>query len=808
MQKNFSTHKYWIAAGLILITAIILVYPNATYNSLNMNVTRPEAISIAKDFLRKQNIKAEGYYEEAFLDNSPVEVRYILKKLGAKEFKEYQKDKKWALLGWQVMLHQNLPRQMKQTTILVDVSNNGKVFGFRNIMPDTITLPSVSKTEATKIISEYLANEIGEEFNRYKLIESKEENFRNRTDYSFRFEKDEPSLNAKIIITAEVSGNTIASYHHYFEVPQSDREYFEAIEAIYGTISVIFVIFLILLAFFLFLKKYHQGEIWISAGRSFFILYFILTLVSLINYWPGLGQGTSLGDVSFINIRIIMFLIYGLIFNFFIALLVFAAWSVGESYARSLWPNKLKGVDAFIKGHFYSIDTGSSLMKGFVLGAALALSYLVVGVIFNQPNTKIFLSPTGLYEPFVTWLPTASIILDSVTNASLAGIAVTFFIVNISYQRWKKKWISIILAGIVTMLGYVIASTPPSLNNFGINLLAGFIFGCGIAYIYFLFDLLTIISLHFHAAVISKGYALYASHNLFYEWNFIFLAAALLLTPLLYVMSRIKKEEFELENFGIPSHVKRISERERLKKEMEIAAKVQLSLLPKEEPEIPGYEISSISIPAVEAGGDYFDFVKLSNNKLGIAIGDVSGKGVGAAIYMTLTKGILQAHAEEDTSPRNVLAKVNRLLYKTIEKNSFVSMFYAILDVSKNKIMYSRAGHNPGILCSQVDGGTKLLFSKGMALGLEEGSIFTSTLKEEEIDIATGDVFVLYTDGFTEAMNEKEELYGEEKLISLIKNNRNLSANDLLNLVLKDVNKFVDNYPQHDDMTMLILKRI
>jgi len=98
-----------------------------------------------------------------------------------------------------------------------------------------------------------------------------------------------------------------------------------------------------------------------------------------------------------------------------------------------------------------------------------------------------------------------------------------------------------------------------------------------------------------------------------------------------------------------------------------------------------------LSLPAVEAGGDYYDFVKLDNNKIGIAIGDVSGKGVGAAIYMTLTKGILQAHAEENASPKVVLGKVNKLLYKTMEKNSFVSMFYTILDINNHTISYARA---------------------------------------------------------------------------------------------------------------------
>jgi phosphoserine phosphatase RsbU/P len=312
----------------------------------------------------------------------------------------------------------------------------------------------------------------------------------------------------------------------------------------------------------------------------------------------------------------------------------------------------------------------------------------------------------------------------------------------------------------------------------------------------------------FYFSIIQSCFTLCATNNSFYRWNLVLILATIIVTPIIYIISRIKNEEFVLENYGLPSHIQRISERERLKKELEIAAKVQLSLLPKEEPKLPGYDISAISIPAVEAGGDYFDFVKLSGNKVGIAIGDVSGKGVGAAIYMTLTKGILQAHAEEDISPKNVLGKVNRLLYKTIEKNSFVSMFYAILDVSKHTLLYSRAGHNPGILCTQGPGKTQLLLSRGMALGLEEGHIFSSTLNEEEIILNTGDIFVLYTDGFTEAMNERQELYGEEKLIKLIEEKKNLSAKEIIESILKDVKKFVDNYPQHDDMTILVVKRI
>ena len=148
----------------------------------------------------------------------------------------------------------------------------------------------------------------------------------------------------------------------------------------------------------------------------------------------------------------------------------------------------------------------------------------------------------------------------------------------------------------------------------------------------------------------------------------------------------IRNEEFRFTADTTPSHIKRISERERMAKELEIARNVQMSLLPKENPHIVGFDIAGICIPAFEVGGDYYDFVDLGKTKIGIAIGDVSGKGVPAAIYMTLTKGILQSHAEENVSPKVVLSKVNRLMYKTIEKNSFVSMFKsAIILCSSDK---------------------------------------------------------------------------------------------------------------------------
>ncbi len=808
MDQNFKDHNYWLIAGILIFILIVVLYPFSVFTTMKMDITRGQAEAIAQKFLEGQKFNIRGYKSEVFLDNSPVENRYILKKLGNKDFSEYIKNEKRSTYSWVVMFHQDLPKQIAQTTYYVDVSSNGNVFGFTREIPDTNRSKTISKTEATNLALSYVKNVLGSEFNNFELTESKEENYSNRSDYSFRWEKDENKLTGKLIILAVVQGDKLGRYSYYFEVPQVDREYIGSSEALYGTMSAIFIMVLIIIAFYLFLKKYHQGEVWISLGRNLFIFVYVITFLEVINLWPGIGRGTNFGNLSFTNVKIIVFVVNGLIIYFFLSLLVFASWAVGESYARSLWPKKLRGIDALIKGHLFAVSTGISLIRGLVLGGALSLSVLIGSMILNTPNASMFISPTSFQEIFIGWLPSVSVLFGGIEAAILTSIVMTFLIVNISYQRWKKKWISIALTGLVLTLGFSIASTPPSLNNFSINLLSNFLFGAFLAFLYFQFDLLLVASTLFYFYIIQHSFSLFATGNSFYSWNLAIVLAAILITPIIYIVSRIKKEEFILENYGLPSHIQRISERERLRKELEIAAKVQLSLLPKEEPKLPGYDISAISIPAVEAGGDYFDFVKLSGNKIGIAIGDVSGKGIGAAIYMTLTKGILQAHAEEDVSPKNVLGKVNRLLYKTIEKNSFVSMFYAILDTAKHTLLYSRAGHNPGILCSEEGGKTKLLLSKGMALGLEEGHIFTSTLNEEEIALNRGDIFVLYTDGFTEAMNERQELYGEEKLIKLIEEKRDQSAKEIINLILRDVRKFVDNYPQHDDMTILVVKRV
>lgn len=807
MKTTFKNDKYWIVLGIIIVILTFILYPLSPFKSVEVKITRSDAEKIAKDYLTSKGIDISEYYIEGFVAENTITNKFLMKELGNEGFAKLNKNQDWDLYGWTILLHQNISRDLPQTTYRVRVSNNGTIKGYEREIPDTTTIPSLSKIEAEKLMRSTIEKNLSVDLSEYELSESQEQNYINRTDHSFTWKKKVDFVDGEMIVNGTIQGNQAGEYRVRFLVPENERAIFDAGEAVYGTLSAIFVAMLMVFALYNFLKKYHQGEVWINVGRSLFIIYFLVSVINLINAWPNIGLGVSVGSLNFFAVKLIVVLINGLLVHFLLALLVFASWSVGESYGREFWPEKLNGTDSIVRGHIFTTTSGSSLLRGMILGITFSLVYLIASIVLNQPDSTLFISPVSNFDIFHGYVPFISTVGSAFVNATLGGIVVTFFVASLSFAKWHKKWLSILMVGILTLLAGVIASTPPSVNNFYADLLIYLVFGMLIGYLYFKFNLLTVLSTLFYSALAYSFLTLDSASATYYVINSFGVALVFLFVPVVYIISRIRKKEFVLEDYGLPSHIEKISERERLKKELEIAAKVQLSLLPKEQPNIPGYEISSLSIPAKEAGGDYYDFVKLSEGKLGIAIGDVSGKGVGAAIYMTLTKGILQAHAEENVSPKIVLGKVNKLLYKTIEKNSFVSMFYAILNMNDHSLLYSRAGHNPGIFCSFEERDSKLLMSKGIALGLEEGKVFQDTLNEDTIQLKEGDVVVFYTDGFTEAMNHKLEQYGEEKLIKLIQDNREKHSQEILDLILKDVHHFTKDFPQHDDMTIVILKR-
>ena len=254
------------------------------------------------------------------------------------------------------------------------------------------------------------------------------------------------------------------------------------------------------------------------------------------------------------------------------------------------------------------------------------------------------------------------------------------------------------------------------------------------------------------------------------------------------------------------------AEKKRLDEELRIARQIQMSLLPRGTIDVPGLTITALCVPAREVGGDYYDFFRLPQNRLGVLIADVSGKGTSAALYMAELKGLVLSLSQIYFSPRQLLIEVNRIISENLDSRSFITMTYAVIDVGQGTMTFARAGHTPMIHLAgpaAANPGARVLVPSGMVLGLRiEGAAekFDELLEEDCIDLNTGDVIVLYTDGITEAMNADSDLFGDSRLSQIVEEHGHLDSSELRERILREIEAFVGGADQHDDMTMILLK--
>ena len=253
------------------------------------------------------------------------------------------------------------------------------------------------------------------------------------------------------------------------------------------------------------------------------------------------------------------------------------------------------------------------------------------------------------------------------------------------------------------------------------------------------------------------------------------------------------------------------AEKERLEQELRIARSIQMSLLPHASLVFPGVSLSGHCVPAREVGGDYYDFLPLDEARIGILIADVSGKGTSAALYMAELKGLMLSLSELHASPRHLLIAANRIISKHLDARSFITMLYAVVDLRARTITLARAGHCPLVYVPgpyAQSRASQTLQPDGMVLGLQfdTGDLFSQTLAEVTLPLGLGDLFLLYTDGISEAMNVAGDCFGDARLADLACLHADLASHDLRDCILGEVQAFAGTAAQHDDMTMVLLK--
>jgi sigma-B regulation protein RsbU (phosphoserine phosphatase) len=230
---------------------------------------------------------------------------------------------------------------------------------------------------------------------------------------------------------------------------------------------------------------------------------------------------------------------------------------------------------------------------------------------------------------------------------------------------------------------------------------------------------------------------------------------------------------------------------------------VQLELLPPSDPKLSGFDISAYNFPTEEVSGDYYDWVRIYEDQIGLVIADVSGKGVPAALLMAFLRASLRAATHIGYAPHISMAKVNYLLWESIERNQFVTAFYGILDASTRTLSYSNAGHNPALIFD-ADGNARLIERGGLPLGMFRDTRY----HEYYLTIQPGEMLVLYTDGVTEAVNSEEVEFGWERLAEAVKANRTLSARELIAAVKTRLMDWTGGQGTDDDVTLFVVKAL
>lgn len=271
---------------------------------------------------------------------------------------------------------------------------------------------------------------------------------------------------------------------------------------------------------------------------------------------------------------------------------------------------------------------------------------------------------------------------------------------------------------------------------------------------------------------------------------------------LAFLSTTAKQASVAIENAFL---YEELAEKERMKHELQIARRIQLDSLPQTTPNIQGLEISGTSIPAMEVGGDFFDYLSNGNGELTIVIGDVSGKGTSAALYMSKVQGILRSLHGFDLSPKELFQRTNKLLCQDLEKRSFVTVLGVEFNPKKRSAIVSRAGHLPLWHFEFKTKTVKKILPRGLGLGLNNASVFTAEMKEKKIVYKKGDIFLFATDGVTEAHNAAAD-FGEERLQDILIKYSGSSSKEIQTQVINEIAAFVGDQEQHDDQTVVVVK--
>ncbi|MGH9832656.1 MAG: PP2C family protein-serine/threonine phosphatase, partial [Blastocatellia bacterium] len=535
---------------------------------------------------------------------------------------------------------------------------------------------------------------------------------------------------------------------------------------------------------------------------TFLVLCFLILLVTNLsgNFYESFRGGVRFSNapISSAVEAAIVWTVFVLI-NLALAFSLYLYWASGLSLSTGLANRRSLDLELLLKGKLLKRPVTGSVVAGLLAGGLLAL--IPHAIVATGVFSGALIDNSEVENVFQAKYPA----LDSYLDGSQYLIFLTFaFFIPVVDAFVKRPWTAQMLAFLITLLnlvglGYFYVSAPALL-------VAGILQTLLLVSIYRSQGLLAVIVTAMSAQAALSAAALIAQPAPSLQssgWKAI---VGLGVASIVALIALFKSADVKEEEIAVVRPGETRAERERLQAEFSVARRAQQHMLPDAPPRTPGIAISAACNPSKEVGGDLYDFLALPDGKLGIVVADVSGKGVPASLYMTLTKGLLDSITERETDPGEILREVNRHLYEVCRRKTFVTLFLGVVDPNTRSLSYARAGHNPTIIYRAAEQKAWFLKSPGMGLGLNGGRIFDQSLKVETLQLESRDKLFFYSDGITEAMNEKNEEYGEERLMAVAAKTDGLDAEQSRNVILANVAEFLGSAQPQDDQTLVVMQ--
>ena len=781
-------------AGLVAFFALLPIFDPPQPHGIS--ITQSRALEIAGSAAREFGIETDRAYSIAVWRQEPNLEKQFSSDPELRRLANSDPVVSARIGFWQVLYHR--PGQPKVPAFgWVAVDRHGNVIGARRTPRNEEVAPTASAEALRQRADEFIRSRvlIGAP---NPIFESDRPNvLLKRTDHTFRYRVPTafPSGNIVYLVGVHFAGDRLSGWSLIEEnkdgSPLEFRESFVGgfmarIVLLVGTLLVLLVIFL---------KKYHEGEVGIGVAGFLFALMIVLTLIAGAGTVRESSFGTQLGALEARGTAFALFG-FGLLFvQLPIAVLVFLAWSVGESYTRERWGERLASFDAILRRDPLNATVGRSLLAGALGAPAAAGLALLVSAI---PIV------TGLARPGFRFMPLAFAfggspwvaIAGSLSTAIIIAVGSFLFVMG-SLRRKASRPVAMFVA---IALGTVVSVTAPLTPEIW-ALLFGFGLVAASAIVFVVWDLLAATVTLFGATLMMEllPFARVAEG----EARVMPLVAAALPLGLILaaaVAGLLTRREIEYRYDDLAPHVRRIVERERVKAEIDAANRIQAALLPACDPSIDGMTISSHYRAATEIGGDYFDFLELENERIGVAFGDVAGHGLTSGIVMAMAKDALLVQVEHDPSPVRVMEVLNNNVMKTAPPRMMMTFFFGILDPARQSLRFSSAGHLDPYLYRAETGALECLSSWGFPLGVKRREPF----RELTVQFQPGDRLVLYSDGLIEAVDDRGEPFGFDRFERVLENAAKQSAEEIKRAVLQSVKKFTNNRPPEDDQTLVV----